>query len=476
MDRHLFVIFGATGDLTKRKLLPALYHLIAERDLGICVVLGVARSDLDDDGFRKLAREALADAGFDGEQVAAWCDSRLHYQQVASGEDHQALATRIGEIEHDQELPGNRVFYLALPPSAFGPTVTGLGEAGLVDAEGWVRLVVEKPFGRDLASARELNDLVHDVFAEEQVYRIDHYLGKETVQNLLTFRFANTTFESLWNRDRIDQVQITVAESRPVGGRGGYYEQAGAIRDMVQNHLSQVLALVAMEAPSGFDPVAIRNEKVKVLNSIAPIDPQEVILGQYVTGTHGDEAVPGYRDEAKVAGDSATPTYAALRLAIHNWRWQGVPFLIRTGKALPRRVTQIAVRFKRAPVAFFETMADHDDLHSDVLLITLQPDEGFELRIDVKKPGERLRLETIPLHFEYGAQFGHIPDAYETLLADVIQGDQTLFVRADEVEASWRLYQPLLDDPPPLEFYAAGSWGPTEAEDLVGDGRTWITR
>ncbi len=476
MERHLFVIFGATGDLTKRKLLPALYHLIAEQDHGICVVLGVARSELDDEDFRKMAREALADAGYDADRASAWCDDRLHYQRVASGEDDTALAARIARIEADHDLPGNRVFYLALPPSAFGPTVEALGEVGLVDAPGWVRLVVEKPFGRDLDSARDLNTMVHRVFAEEEVYRIDHYLGKETVQNLLTFRFANTTFESLWNRDRIDQVQITVAESRPVGGRGGYYEQAGAVRDMVQNHLTQVLTLVAMEAPSAFDPVAIRNEKVKVLDSLSPIDPGDVVLGQYVTGSLDGQHVAGYRDEEKVDDDSTTPTYAALRLRIENWRWQGVPFLIRTGKALPRRVTQVAVRFKQAPVAFFESMNQPSDLHSDVLLITLQPDEGFELRIDVKKPGERLRLETIPLHFEYGAQFGHIPDAYETLLADVIAGDQTLFVRADEVEASWRLYQPLLDEPPHLEFYAAGSWGPDDADRLLGNGRTWITR
>ncbi len=476
MERHLFVIFGATGDLTKRKLLPALYHLIAEQDLGICVVLGVARSDLDDEGFRKLARQALDDAGFDAEQASQWCDERLHYQQVASGEDHTALAARIADVEKSHELPGNRVFYLALPPSAFGPTVEALGEVGLVDSPGWVRLVVEKPFGRDLESARALNELVHGVFPEDQVYRIDHYLGKETVQNLLTFRFANTTFESLWNRDRIDQVQITVAESRPVGGRGGYYEQAGAVRDMVQNHLTQVLTLVAMEAPSAFDPIAIRNEKVKVLNSISPLDPADVVLGQYVTGSLAGNHVAGYRDEDKVADDSMTPTYAALRLRIDNWRWQGVPFLVRTGKALPRRVTQVAVRFRKAPVAFFESMNQPSAMHNDVLLITLQPDEGFELRIDVKKPGERLRLETIPLHFEYGAEFGHIPDAYETLLADIIQGDQTLFVRADEVEASWRLYQPLLDDPPDLHFYAAGTWGPDDADRLVGEGRSWITR
>ncbi len=475
MDRHLFVIFGATGDLAKRKLLPALYHLITGRDLGVCVVLGVARSDLDDASFRDDARQALCDAGFSEGEVREWCDERLHYQQVAEGEDHAALADRIADIEATHDLPGNRVFYLALPPSAFGPTVQGIGEQGLAEAPGWVRLVVEKPFGRDLESAQELNQLVHEHFDERQVYRIDHFLGKETVQNLLTFRFANTTFEWLWNRDRIDQVQITVAEQLTVEGRGGYYEQAGAVRDMVQNHLTQVLTLIAMEAPSAFDPVAIRNEKVKVLDSIRPIDPADVVLGQYTAGEVAGERVPDYRDEPKVDDHSTTATYAAVRLHVDNWRWQGVPFLIRTGKALERKVTQIAVRFRQAPVSFFESAPERTELHDDVLLITMQPEEGFELRLDVKVPGKRLAVRPISLHYEY-PQEGHVPEAYETLLADVIEGDQTLFVRADEVEAAWRLYQPLLDAPPDPFPYPAGGWGPEAATALVGGGRSWITR
>ncbi len=476
MERHLFVVFGATGDLSKRKLLPALYHLLTERDPAICVVLGVARSDLDDDGFRTLAREALEEAGFSADDVAKWCDERIYYQQVGSGESHTALAHRIAALEEAHDLAGHRVYYLALPPSAFGPTVAALGEAGLDRSPGWLRLVVEKPFGRDLESAQELNALVHRHFDERQIYRIDHYLGKETVQNLLTFRFANTPFESLWNRDRVSQVQITVAERHGIAGRGGYYDRAGAVRDMVQNHLTQLLTLVAMEAPAAYEPTAIRNEKVKVLRSIRPIAPEDVVLGQYVTGVVDGEAVPGYRDEPDTPPDSEAPTYTALRLHIDNWRWQGVPFLLRTGKALPRRVTQVAVQFHKAPVTFFQNTPHADGLHSDVLLITLQPDEGFELRIDVKQPGQRMRLQTIPLAFQYGEAFGDIPDAYETLLADVIEGDQTLFVRSDEVEASWELYAPVLDEPPHLDFYPAGSWGPEEADRLLAPGAHWITR
>jgi glucose-6-phosphate 1-dehydrogenase len=396
----------------------------------------------------------------------------VHYQTVGRQEDHAALAARVAQIEADHDLGGNRVFYLALPPSAFAPTMRHLGDAGLARSEGWIRLVVEKPFGRDLASARELNEVVHASFSEDQVYRIDHYLGKETVQNLLAFRFANSIFEALWNRDRIAQVEITVAEEVGLEGRAGYYEQAGAIRDMLQNHITQVLTLVAMEAPATYDAVAIRNEKVKVLQSMSPPGPDDVALGRYTAGVVDGREVPGYLDEDDIEPGSRTPTYAAVRLFIDNWRWQGVPFLVRTGKRLPRRVTQIAVRFRRPPVSFF---ASADEIETDLLKVTLQPEEGFELRIDVKRPGERMSLESIPLDFQYAARFGEIPDAYETLLRAVIAGDQTLFVRSDEVEESWRLYDPILDLPVKPHPYAAGTWGPQAATALVANG-SWTTR
>ncbi len=475
MEPHLFVVFGATGDLTSRKLLPALYALIERRGFDECVVLGVGGTPLDDAAFRERAAKALADAGSATEEAQRWCTECLHYQQVGRDEDHAALVERIAEVEARHDLPGNRTYYLALPPSAFPGTITNLGEAGLHEAPGWVRLVVEKPFGRSLETARELNEVVHRWFPESAVYRIDHYLGKETVQNLLAFRFANTIFESLWNRDRVSRVELTVAEAVGVGRRAGYYDAVGAVRDMVQNHLTQTLTLVAMEPPASFDPTAIRNEKVKVLKSIAPPGPDDVVLGQYGAGVVGGRPIPAYRDEEGAATDSDVATYAALRLKVDTWRWQGVPFYLRTGKALSRQVTQIAVTFQRPPIRFFQALSTAP-LYADVLVITLQPEEGFELRIGVKKPGQRLALETIPLAFEYAARFGPIPDAYETLLADIITGDQTLFVRSDEVEESWRLYDPILADPPAVHHYPAGTWGPEEARALLGDGRDWTTQ
>ena len=480
MEPHLFIILGGTGDLTQRKLLPALYHLTGQGVLrGNSRVLAAARNrEMDDKGFRAWTRDALGAAGFSGEELAArWCDECLFYQPIGSGkeEDYRSLHSRIEALERENHLPGNRAFYLALPPAAFPSTITALGGSGLNQSKGWTRLVIEKPFGRDLSSAQELNHLVHRHFDESQIYRIDHYLGKETVQNLLVFRFANAIFESLWNRDRIESVEITVAEDIGVGGRANYYMQAGALRDMVQNHLTQLLSLIAMDVPVSFEADAIRNEKVKVLRSIMPIRPKDVILGQYGRGRINGEDVSGFKEEPGVTPESTTETYIALRLAIDSWRWQGVPFYLRTGKRLPRRLTQIAVTFRSAPVCFFQSF-EGCEVHSNVLVITLQPDEGFDLSFEVKKPSLPVQLLTERLHFRYSEAFGPLPDAYQTLLLDVLTGDQTLFVHADEVEASWRLYSSLLEEKPDVHEYASGSWGPQEADQLFdGEEQRWLT-
>lgn len=478
-DRQLIVLFGATGDLYRRKLLPALRQLLVSANIeGVCTILGVATSDLTEQQFREMSREALAAAGMGSESHGAWCLNSLHYQRIGRDqESYERLAGRIAELDAGCDLGGNRVFYLALPPSAFAPVITSLGEVGLNTSAGWTRLVIEKPFGHDLDSALALNEVVHEHFDESQIYRIDHYLGKQTVQNLLVLRFANAIFESSWNRDRIDNVQITVAEDIGIGTRAGYYEQAGALRDMVQNHLTQVMALVAMEPPARFDAESIRNEKVKVLRSMRPPGASDVVLGQYGPGTIGGQAVPGYLGEPNVNPASTTPTFVGMRVFIDNWRWQGVPFYLRTGKRLPTRLTQIAVTFREPPVALFESY-ERGQRHSNVLLITLQPDEGFELLFDVKAPTDRPRLETLPLEFRYAEAFSEeSPGAYETLLYDVIVGDQTLFVRADEVEESWRLYTPLLDGGISVRPYASGTWGPQDAARLpYPHGDQWTVR
>lgn len=470
IEPHLFVVLGATGDLMQRKLLPALFHVSADEMLRDKVVLlGVARAPLDDAGFRSLVHSSLTTAGVAADDLRrAWADDAVHYQSLdpTHPTPYRDLVSRIQSLEADHHLPGHRIFYLALPLPAVAPTVAALGAAGLAKGPGFTRVVVEKPFGRDLASAVELNQAIHAVFDESQVYRIDHYLGKETVQNLLVFRFANTLFESLWNRDRVDAVEITVAEDLGVEERSGYYESAGALRDMVQNHLTQILTLIAMEVPAVLDPDAVRNEKVKVLQAIPPPAADEVVLGQYGPGTVGGTPVKGYRQEEGVAPTSTTETFAALKLGVPNWRWTGVPFFLRTGKRLPGKSTRIVVTFRRPPVAFFPA-TDPATFTPNTLTITIQPDEGFDLSFELKPPGHALTMQTHRMHFRYAEAFGPLADAYQTLLTDLMRGDQTLFVRADEVEASWKIFSPLVDHRPSVVPYPAGTQGPAAAEELA---------
>ena len=478
IEPHLFVIFGATGDLAARKLLPSLNGLIARDALGPkSLILGVGvETEFNDESFREKCRKDLADAGIAQEQIAQTVsDKRIFYQPIGKGtpQDYKKLAQRVEQIEKDNGLPGNRVFYLALPPKVFPLAISGLGGAGLNKSKGWTRLVIEKPFGRDLASAQALNKVVHESFDECQVYRIDHYLGKETVQNLLVFRFANSLFEPQWNRDRIESVEITVAESLGVEHRAGYYEGAGALRDMIQNHLTQVATLTAMEVPEAFQADAIRREKVKVLHSVLPIKITDVVLGQYIAGKIDGKDVPAYGDEPGVAKDSQTETFVALRLNVENWRWHGVPFFLRTGKRLASRSSQIVVNFRRPPVWIFKPF-DGSAIQANTLVIAIQPDEGFDLYFEIKAPGQGVQIQRSDLHFRYSEAFQPLPDAYETLLLDVLTGDPTLFVSDEWVEASWKLYTPLLENKPKVVPYAAGSWGPGEADALLKDlGRTW---
>ncbi len=464
-DPCLFIIFGATGDLMRRKLLPALYQLTRAGELPAhCRILGVGRDGkLTDDRFRQEACTALAKAGLAvTRSMRQWCEASLHYQAMGAGDAaaFAALAARITALERGRRLQGNRVLYLALPPVAFPPTIEALGKGGLNRSRGWTRLVIEKPFGRDLASARALNALVHRYFDEEQVYRIDHYLGKESVQNLLAFRFGNALFESAWNRDHVSSVQISVSEALGIEGRAAYYERNGTLRDMVQNHLTQLLTLTAMEVPAAFEAESIRFEKVKVLRSVAPIGEDAVVFGQYGPGRAGRRKLAGYREETGVAPRSQTETFVGLRLEIDNWRWQGVPFVLCTGKRLARQSTEIAIRFRSPPVALFRSL-DGCTTHSNVLVITLQPNEGFRLSFEVKSPGEAFTLQTQHMDFRYAEAFGApLSAGYETLLRDVAEGDLTLFVHADEAEASWRLYTPLLHQRRRLHLYPAGSVGP----------------
>ncbi len=479
VEPHLFVILGATGDLTRRKLLPALYHLrnSGELEKQNTLIVGASLPEMSEEAFRLWAYEGLRNSGNrNSGEVHKWCEDSLHYQTVREGgpEDYEALAVFIRRLETARNLPENRVFYLALPPSTVPAAVEQLDRACLLKSHGWVRVVFEKPFGHDFHSARTLNTLLHRYLDESQIYRIDHYLGKETVQNMLAFRFANPIFESLWNRDSVEHVQITVAEDLGVEHRGAYYQQAGALRDMVQNHLTQLMTVVAMEVPVSFDAAAVQAEKLKVLHSLQPIASQEAVFGQYTPWQVGGEVIPGYREEPGVPKDSTTETFVALKMEIHNWRWRGVPFYLRTGKRLPRKITQVAVTFREAPTQVFRSLEPGHIGHNK-LLINLQPSEGFSLCFSVKSPGRPFRFADRALSFDYANAFGgELPEAYETLLRDIMIGDQTLFVTAEFTETAWRLYDPLLTGERPVHFYTAGSWGPAEADELVErQGHHW---
>ncbi|MHB8994431.1 MAG: glucose-6-phosphate dehydrogenase [Armatimonadota bacterium] len=469
-EPHLFVVLGGSGDLMRTKLLPALWHLTQNGYLKApsqLVAVG-RRSQFDDESYAEWARKALTDAGFEPEgRTEHWCEGCLHYQSLGEEkpEDFERLAERLRQLEQEHGLSGNRVFYLAIPPQSLPQTVQRLGDAGLHQSEGWTRLVVEKPFGSDLDSARSLDQLIGAFFSEEQIYRIDHYLGKEAVQNLLVFRFANSLFESVWNREHVSAVEITVAETGGTEGRATYYDGTGAIRDMLQNHLTQLMTLTAMEAPPAYDADSVRDEKAKVLRSIPEISISNVVLGQYTKGTCEGEPCPGYLEDEGVAPDSKTPTFVAAEVRVHNWRWNGVPFYLRTGKRLPQGIRRIAVNFHCPPLALFDRF-DDAVVHPNALTITIEPNEGFELTIDVKAPGDMLTLREHRLQFRYGEAYEKLPEAYEALLLDVLHGDQTLFVRIDEVLEAWRLCTPLLNANLPLYPYEAGTWGPKEAERL----------
>ncbi len=488
-DPCVLVIFGASGDLAKRKLLPALYNLSCEGCLGgNFLVLGTGRTPMDDAAFRAAMRQGVAQSkdtrDFTDER---WQQLAPRLSYLAGDPTDPATHRRIGarlEQMHAASTHANHLFYLSTPPSLAPRIVAELGAHHFAgEDKGWSRLIVEKPFGTDLASAQHLNATVLRVFDERQVYRIDHYLGKDTVQNVVVFRFGNTLFEPVWNRNYIDYVEITAAETLGGDSRAGFYEEAGALRDMVANHLLQLLTLTAMEPPVAFDADAVREAKVQVLRAMHPMTPTEVALhtvrGQYGAGVVDGLPVPGYRDAAGMAPDSVTETFAAVEFRVDNWRWAGVPFYVRTGKRLARQVTEIAVHFKRTPQALF-ARTPHHHIDPNVIVLRLQPDEGITITFGAKRPGVEMQTDTVHLDFGYEAGFGmRSPTAYETLLLDVMRGDATLFTRRDEVEAQWRLITPILDAwaqrrPAHFPNYAAGSSGPAEADVLLRrHGHRW---
>ncbi|MFQ5857884.1 MAG: glucose-6-phosphate dehydrogenase [Anaerolineae bacterium] len=484
------VIFGASGDLTRRKLMPALYRLHCQGRLpeGFSIV-GFSRTPFSHDAFREKMRQAVEEFGNAPMATSEWGSfaQGLFYSpgSANNSEDYRKLNHFLGSLRDRPIVIDNRVYYLAVAPQFYDNIVTWLGQTGMAaDNDGWRRIVIEKPFGHDLKSAQALNEVVHQSFRERQVYRIDHYLGKETVQNIMVFRFANAIFEPLWNRNYIDHVQITVAETVGVGNRAAYYDTAGVLRDMFQNHLLQLLTLTAMEPPIAFEATALRDEKVKVLRALRPIQPEDAaertVRGQYSAGHIDGRPVLGYRDEPDVAPGSQTATYAALKLYIDNWRWQGVPFYLRSGKRLAEKATEIAIQFKCAPHLMFP-LPEGRGLNANVLALCIQPDEGMHLQFETKVPGAGMTMRSVDMEFHYLSAFGTdaLPDAYERLLLDVLQGDASLFARSDEIELAWLLIDPILaswdtDTAPGLAFYESGSWGPGVADQFMRrDGRQW---
>ncbi len=500
-DHCTLIIFGGAGDLSRKKLIPAIYYLAEQKLLpdGFAL-LAVAREPGTDATYRELMREAMGTSDeirTVDESVWQWLCERTHYTcgEFSDDSTYTAVSKRLAEIEaHDEATEKNRLFYLAIPPSVFQITLKHLTDSQLAkatesyEARPWTRVIIEKPFGSSLESAKELNRLVLGCFAEHQVYRIDHYLGKETVQNILVFRFANTIFEPLWNRGWISHVQITAAESVGIETRGRYYEEAGIVRDMFQNHLLQLLTLATMEPPSAMTADAVRDEKVKVLRAVRPIlegGERNVVRAQYADGTADGQSVVGYRSESKVAANSTTPTFAAMRLFIDNWRWKGVPFFLRSGKRLAKRTSEIAVQFQAPPLLLFGQKTPEEAAPS-LLVMRVQPDEGISLRLHVKTPGAihemtpGLEITPVDMNFSYADAFGsEAHPAYETLLLDCMIGDPTLFTRSDEVEMAWSLIDPVLqlwEKNPVAEIptYAAGTWGPKESDALIAqDNATW---
>jgi glucose-6-phosphate 1-dehydrogenase len=482
------VIFGATGDLARRKLLPALYNLAHEGALPDRFnLVGISRREQSDEEFREWAREAITEFSRreTDAQVLDGLLSRLRYIGFSFDEQegYRKLADVIEELDREAGSPPlQRAYYLSTAPEYFPVITEALKAAGLHrHPEADVRVIIEKPFGTDLESARSLQETVSSVFRERQVFRIDHYLGKETVQNVMAFRFANYMFEPLWNRNYIDHIQITAAEDIGIGSRAGYYDQAGALRDLVQNHMLQLLTLVCMEPPASFEANKVRDEKVKVLQAITPPTPDEVarntVRAQYTKGVVGGEEVPGYLEEEGVPPDSETETYAALKLEVHNWRWAGVPIVLRTGKRLSRKVTEIAVQLKPVPHLAFASEGSVG-VQPNQLVLTVQPNEGVSLSLGAKIPGTRMRIRPVNMEFLYGTSFmSQSPEAYERLIIDAMRGDATLFTRNDEVLAQWAIIDPILktwaEGQPPLVHYEAGSPGPAEADALIGEGRHW---